>query len=70
MGGRRYAQPMKTWLVTIAALLVLAAVVGGALWNEQRKDKRAEAEMFCTLDQSIPSIYSPEFKNCVDQYLD
>lgn len=68
-----YGQGMTTrsriWLV---AVLVVAAVAVAVFvyWDRQRDAKRLEAEMFCMMDETIPSLYSPEFKNCVDQYVD
>lgn len=59
----------KRWLIVLVIALVIAAV-GGYFWNEHREAQKLEAEIYCTMDTDIPGIYSPEFKNCVDQYLD
>lgn len=61
---------MKLWLVVIGLTVAAAVVVALFVQYQEREEKRDEAEMFCTMDESIPSIYSPEFKNCVDQYVD
>jgi hypothetical protein len=56
------------WLVSV--VLVVALVIAGVKWNEHRTQEKREATMYCAMDPGAGGEYSPEFKNCVDQYLD
>jgi len=57
--------------VVAVAVVVIALAVTGVFSHESAADKQArddataEAEYYCSMDSSITSIYSAEFKACV-----
>lgn len=60
----------KGLLLGLIALVVAGIAIGGVKWNDHRTQEKREATMYCAMDPAAGGAYSPEFENCVEQYLD